>query len=152
MPVRQGHAGPGLSTPEAQCLGEYTFEYALIPNEGSWNSTFDQAQAFNAPLRAVSRMSHTGKLKTKGSFIEVGPKNLIVTALKKAEDGNGLIVRFWNSSEKACLAAVKFWRSPESVFRCTLGERVLEPLELEGKEMVTVSAQGREIVTMLARF
>ncbi len=71
MSIRRGHAGPGLPTPEAQCIGEYTFEYALIPHGGAWMDAFDQAQAFNAPLRAVSTLAHAGALPSKSSFVEV---------------------------------------------------------------------------------
>ena len=152
MSVRRGHAGPGLPTPEAQCIGTYTVDYALIPHGGAWLDAADQAQAFNAPLRAVSTPAHTGTLSSKGSFVEIGPENLIVTAIKEAEDGDGLIVRFWNMSEAACEATVRFWQKPTGVSLCTLGERVLEPLEIDAAGSVTVPARGREIVTLVAGF
>jgi len=150
MSIRAGHAGPGLPTPEAQCIGETTFEYALIPHGGAWMGAADQAQAFSAPLRAVSTPAHTGVLSSKGSFVEVGPENLIVTAVKEAEDGNGLIVRFWNTDEAACEATVKFWQKPAGVSLCTLGERVLEPLEMDATGSVTLPVRGRQIVTLVA--
>jgi alpha-mannosidase len=152
MSVRRGHAGPGLPTPEAQCIGECTFDYALIPHGGDWMDSANQAQAFNAPLRAVSTPAHPGALSSQGSFVEVGPETLIVTAIKEAEDGNGLVVRFWNTGEAACVATVKFWRKPAGVSLCTLGERVLEPLEVDETGSVIVPARGREIVTLVAEF
>ena len=152
MSVRRGHAGPGLPTPEAQCIGEYTFEYALIPVGGDWTGAMDQAQAFGAPLRAVASGTHDGALPACASFVTVEPASLIVTALKEAEDGSGLIVRFWNAGQTACEATVQFWRRPESVARCNLGERVLSTLDVDAAGRITVPARGREIVTLLARF
>ncbi|MCD6286016.1 MAG: hypothetical protein J7M39_08905, partial [Anaerolineae bacterium] len=152
MSVRRGHAGPGLPTPEAQCIGDHTFDYALIPHGGAWMDAADQAQAFSAPLRAISTPAHPGALSSKGSFVEVGPESLIVTAIKEAEDGSGLIVRFWNTSETAYEATVKFWQKPAKVSLCTLGERVLEPLGIDATGSVTVPARGREIVTLVAEF
>ena len=70
----------------------------------------------------------------------------------EAEDGNGLIVRFWNTSETACEARVMFWKRPSSVSRCNLGERVLGTLGLDAAGRVAVPARGREIVTLMARF
>jgi len=152
MSVRRGHAGPGLPTPEAQCIGETTFDYALIPHGAAWTDAADQAQAFNAPLRAVPTPAHTGTLSSHGSFVEVGPDNLIVTAVKEAEDSNGLIVRFWNTDEAACEATVKFWQKPASISLCTLGERIVSPLDMDATGIVTVPARGREIVTLVAKF
>ncbi len=152
MSVRQGHAGPGLPTPEAQCIGEHTFHYALIPHRSATVETIHAAQAFNAPLRAVATLAHAGALPSKGSWVEVEPENLLVTAIKEAEDGRGLVVRFWNTSEAACAAVVKFWRKPKGIVRCTLGERVLEALEIDAAGRVSVPVRGREIVTLLAEF
>jgi alpha-mannosidase len=152
MSVRRGHAGPGRPTPEAQCTGEHTFEYALIPVGGAWTGAADQAQAFSAPLRAVSTTTHEGTLPSGTSFVEVEPESLIVTALKESEEGGGLIVRFWNTGGTACEAAVQFWQRPASVSRCNLGERVLGPLEVDAEGRVHVPARGREIVTLMARF
>ena len=50
---RNGHAGPGLATPQAQCPGRHTFHYALVPHAGNYMTAQQQAQAFNAPLRAI---------------------------------------------------------------------------------------------------
>jgi alpha-mannosidase len=152
MSVRRGHAGPGMPTPEAQCIDEYTFEYALIPVGGTWTGAADQAQAFNAPLRAVPTSAHAGKLPSGASFVEVEPQTLIVTAIKEAEDSDGLIVRFWNSGETTCDATVKFMQQPARVSRCNLGERVLGTLEVDAQGRVHLPARGREIVTLMAQF
>ncbi|GAG40013.1 unnamed protein product, partial [marine sediment metagenome] len=37
MEYKKGNAGPSFATPEAQCLGENTFSYALIPHQGNWD-------------------------------------------------------------------------------------------------------------------
>jgi len=152
MSVRRGHAGPALPTPEAQCIGKYTFDYALIPHGDTRTDASDQAHAFIAPLRAVSTTQHEGTLPSKNSFVEIGPENLIVTAIKAAEENSGLIVRFWNTSETACDATVRFWQKPTSVSRCTLGERVLESLDIGVTGNLSVPTREREIVTLLARF
>ncbi|GAG62222.1 unnamed protein product, partial [marine sediment metagenome] len=36
LEYKKGNAGPSFATPEAQCLGEHTFSYALIPHQDSW--------------------------------------------------------------------------------------------------------------------
>jgi hypothetical protein len=72
---RRGHAGPSLATPGAQMPGIWTFDYSLIPHFGGWQSAFDQAAAFNAPLRAVflgrGNGSAAGSLAPEGAFLQV---------------------------------------------------------------------------------
>ncbi len=152
MSVRQGHAGPGLATPEAQCIGKYTFHYALVPHSGGWQGVFDEAHAFNAPLRGVVTSSHSGTLPTDGSFVQVASEELTISAVKEAEDGRGLIVRFWNTSTEPGEGTVKLWKPPARVARCNLGERELAPMEADADGTIHVSARGREIVTLRVEF
>jgi len=42
---------------------------------------------------------YEGVLPPKHSFVAIDGENLIISALKGAEDNEGIIVRFWNSSE-----------------------------------------------------
>ncbi|MBA4380727.1 MAG: hypothetical protein C0393_08665, partial [Anaerolinea sp.] len=71
---RKGHAGPFLPTPGAQMIGKWTFDYSIIPHAVGWDSIpptdsrqdgilpYDQAYAFEAPLRAASTGLHDGAL------------------------------------------------------------------------------------------
>lgn len=152
LSVRRGPAGPGLPTPEAQCIGEHTFHYALVPHSGRWQAAFDQAHAFNAPLRAVVTYAHPGELPAEQSLIELSPESWAISAIKEAEQGQGLIVRFWNTSDQPVEGTIKLWKRPKRVSRCTLGERITGPLQIDAGGSVRVSARGREIVTLLAEF
>src|SRR5438105_711464 len=57
LSTRRGHAGPMEYTPEAQCLGNQEFDYALVPHSGDWEAgealVLREAQAFNTPVRAA---------------------------------------------------------------------------------------------------
>ena len=152
MSVRRGHAGPGLPTPEAQCIGEYTFHYALVPHRGGWQQVFDQAYAFNASFRAVVTYAHDGSLPIDGSFVQVESPHFVVSTVKEAEKGSGLIVRLWNTHPMPSQGTVRLALHPKRVVRCNLGERELEALDVGEDGTVTVAARGREIVTLLAEF
>jgi alpha-mannosidase len=151
LSVRRGHAGPGLETPEGQCIGEWTCRYAVIPHQGGWEEGAAEGRAFAAPLRAVLTSAHAGALPPQGSFVGVGPKALVLGAVKGAEDGRGMVVRLWNSSEEPCDGQVRFWTPPVRVTECTLGERDLRALEVAG-DCVTVALRGREILSLRAEF
>ncbi len=46
MPVRLGHAGPGLETPGGQVPGKWSYDYAILPHQGDWREAYPQAYAF----------------------------------------------------------------------------------------------------------
>jgi alpha-mannosidase len=148
LSVRRGPAGPELPTPEAQCIDEYTFHYAIIPHPGTWQSAIDEAHAFHAPMRAVSTGSHGGSLAESGAFVRVEPASLVVSAVKQAEDGRDLIVRLWNTSPDRCEGEIQLWRSAARVSRCNLDESEIEPLELIGGRDVRFPARGNEAITL----
>ncbi|MFL7808168.1 MAG: glycoside hydrolase family 38 C-terminal domain-containing protein, partial [Anaerolineae bacterium] len=148
LSVRRGPAGPELPTPEAQCIDEYTFHYAIIPHPGTWQSAIDEAHAFHAPMRAVSTGSHGGALAESGAFVRVEPASLVVSAVKQAEDGRDLIVRLWNTSPDRCEGEIQLWRSAARVSRCNLDESEIEPLELIGGRDVRFPARGNEAITL----
>lgn len=152
LSVRKGHAGPGLPTPEAQCHGTYTFQYALVPHRGGWQQAFTQAHAFNAPLRAVATPAHEGALPAAASFVEVEPASMVLSAVKKAEDGKGLIVRVWHADDEAGEAAIRLFKTPSRVMRCNLAERDVEDLPVDDEGIVRVSVRSYEILTIRVEF
>ncbi len=89
-------------TPEAQCLGQHEFDYALIPHSGTWQAdealVLREAQTFNVPIhtRAIVTEQHSGSLPAQATFVEVEPRSLVVSAVKCSNDGRGLIVRVYN--------------------------------------------------------
>ena len=62
--------------------------------------------AFNIPLHAMQVDAHTGELPATHSFVTVKPENLVLTAMKKSEDGNSLILRFYEWAGKDTTANI----------------------------------------------
>jgi hypothetical protein len=153
MPVRPGHAGPGIPLLGAQCLGAYTFHYALVPYGGDretpgWLSTFPQAYAFNAPIRAVVAEPHDGPLPAAMSFVEVSPTSVIVSAIKLAEEGDGLIIRIWNVAPAPVEARLRFSQPFSRAFVADLNERPNEELSPDADNVVPLSLRPRQIMTV----
>lgn len=136
-----------LATPGAQCLGTHVFEYALIPHSGGWENAYAQAHAFNAPLRAVAPPSSGGPLPLELSFVRSSPPGFVLTAIKRAEEGDGLIVRGFNSTDATCevtLEADLLW---SKVTEVALDESLLRNLGKEG-DSVRFVARPKQIVTL----
>jgi len=76
--------------------GEHVIRYRLVPHGGSWQdaAVVREAQSLNVPVFFRFEDVQDGTISSYGSAVEVKPDNLLLTVLKKAEDGHDLIVRF----------------------------------------------------------
>jgi len=92
LTTRKGHAGPYFSTPEAQCLGKYNFDYSfVILNTNKEKEMYEKSREY---LLCPIAMVLPYKVE-EWKFLEI-PDGLFLTALKISEDGEDLIVRFVN--------------------------------------------------------
>ncbi len=87
---------PTWPDPEAD-RGEQHFSYALYPHNGPWRnaSTVARGWEFNYRLQAMQVAEHEGTLPPEHSFAEASGAHVVLTALKRADDNNGLIARFY---------------------------------------------------------
>ena len=93
--------------PDAEAdMGHHHFHYALYPHAGTWKDalTVRHGYEYNYPLTAVVTTAHAGALPAEHSFASVGPENVVLTAVKKAEDANGLILRVYEWAGKETTA------------------------------------------------
>ena len=92
---------PTWPDPEAD-QGHHHFHYALYPHAGSWKEalTVLHGWEYNYPLTAVVATAHAGSLPAGHSFASVAPDNVVLTAVKKAEDAKGLIFRVYEWAGK----------------------------------------------------
>jgi alpha-mannosidase len=91
--------------PEAD-MGHHHFHYALYPHAGTWKDalTVRHGWEYDYPLAAVVTTAHTGSLPAEHSFASVTPENVVLTAVKKAEDAKGLIFRVYEWAGKDATA------------------------------------------------
>jgi alpha-mannosidase len=96
---------PKWPDPDAD-MGEHHFEYALYPHAGTWKEalTVRHGWEYDYPLQAIVTTAHTGTLPPSHSFASVTPDNVVLTAVKKAEDANGLIFRVYEWAGKDATA------------------------------------------------
>ncbi|AEA47004.1 alpha-mannosidase [Archaeoglobus veneficus] len=111
-----GKAGPVIPVPDARELKKYVFRYSIYPHEGNWveAKSYKQGYEFNYDLIAL-QLSRSNKYRLKRSFLKIEPDNVILTALKRAEDGNGVILRFYEASGTETEATITLFREPKEV-------------------------------------
>jgi mannosylglycerate hydrolase len=137
-------AGPLMPTPDAQLQGPFSAELSIVPHAGSWSEAgaHRAAHAFNARLAAVELpgarpltdpwrrdpVPDGEELPAAASLLEVdGP--LEVTAVKRAEDRDELVIRLLNQSSAPATARIRPIRTAVAARRLRIDEEPLEPLE-----------------------
>lgn len=152
--TRTGDVGPHIFTPEAQCLGQHVFYYALYPHRGDWSEekTHVQAMSHNLRPRVVQTSAQFGQLPDELAFVSLQshePANAFrITALKRAEAGDGVIVRFFNTLDQPVRGELKtWWGQATQVFKTNLNEE--EQAELANTNgSIAIQARPKEIVTL----
>ena len=88
--------------------GEQRFAYSLYPHTGSWRQaeTMRRGYEFNSPLKVQQAAIHPGTLPDVMSFVTLSPATLTLTAVKKTEDGDGLLLRFYEWAGEAGTATL----------------------------------------------
>jgi alpha-mannosidase len=83
--------------------GMHHFIYSLYPHGHGWQeaNTVERGYELNNPLIAFPEPAHTGSLPSSYSFLAVDAPNVVVTALKHADHGDALILRFYESAGHA---------------------------------------------------
>jgi alpha-mannosidase len=105
--------------------GLHRFTYALMPHSGDFREAgvIQAAEDLNAPLRIVR-----GNLPSaqRRSLVEVDTPEVIVEAVKRAEDSDAVIVRLYEAWARPCHARVRTTLSASRAYLCDLLERDLE--------------------------
>ena len=84
-------------------IGLNMYSFAIFGHNGDdLSATQLEAKKFTQPLTAVLTGVHTGRLGTSLSFCSVSSDDVIVRAVKKAEDGDGIIIRINEGAGRHC--------------------------------------------------
>ncbi|MBO0778667.1 MAG: hypothetical protein J2P37_07540 [Ktedonobacteraceae bacterium] len=158
LQTRKGHAGPAEQTPEAQCPGRHEFDYSLVPHAGDWQAqealVVREAQAFNtyAATETIVAELHDGQLPASASLVQVEPRALVVSAIKRSEDGQGLVIRLYNPLDRAVDARIRPGVAFSRVDMANLLEEVLEPVDISAEQKdVCVRISRGSILTLIVR-
>ncbi|HXG87136.1 MAG TPA: glycosyl hydrolase-related protein [Vicinamibacterales bacterium] len=98
-----GHAGPGLATPGAQCLGSHEFRVAFEPRREPppGAALFARASTFSAPPHVVQAIGAGGEAPLNDVFLKLDPGRgaTVLSACQQAADRDSIIVRLFNPDE-----------------------------------------------------
>jgi alpha-mannosidase len=178
--TRSDHAGIPYPTPEGQCQGEHTFDYAIYPHAGSWQSVYRAAYTWHTPAMLRRGDEHegyipgevwpdhspaddptvpvrlkpadlTGSLPPEQSFLTLEPDVLVLSAVKRSEGGEALIVRFYNPAADAVQATVTLFRPLNAAQLVNLNEEPQSDLPVDGQGRVSLPVRGKQVCTLALR-
>ena len=133
--------------------GGHDFIYSLYPHAGTWREaqTIRRGYELNDRLFAMQVNQHEGTLPPEYSFLQLQPDNVVVTALKKAEDDNTLILRFYEWSGKESDIALQLPKTATSAAETDLMEHRQSSLSVNAGA-ITVHTKPYEIKTIKINF
>jgi len=132
--------------------GHHEFTYSIYPHAGTWREALTVRTGYdlNYPLLTHQTEKHDGSLPEAHSFLKIEQQNVIVTALKKAEDGDDLILRFYEWSGKSGDVRLEFGVPVESALDVNLMEKPAGSLTVEDATVI-VPTKAYEIRTVKVR-
>jgi len=173
LPNRRIAAGPVVPTPDAQCLRRYRFEYGVLPHAGDWRQVYRPAYNYVTPLLLTRGDTHEGlnlhemnitrddpaltrpRPWPRGgphpdrlSFVEIEPHTLVVSAVKRAANGSGLVVRFYNVTREPVQGTVRSWRPLEGAYLLNLNEERKQSLAVVNGRTVPLPVAPAQVVTV----
>jgi len=147
--------------------GYHEYHYGLTSHGGSWRDNWRFGWEFSDPLRAVvvrdqedagseidlytdsdppekrrsvPRTVTYGSLPGEFSFCSIAPENLVVSTIKKCDDDDSVIVRYFDMEGRDSPAELRFFRPASSVEQTNLIEEEASPLAGEGNALQLPSA------------
>ncbi|HEU4829736.1 MAG TPA: glycoside hydrolase family 38 C-terminal domain-containing protein [Gemmatimonadales bacterium] len=154
LPTRPGHAGWPVATPEAQCLGRDRVTLALVPVLSAGATPGQLHELWESAFLPLSArwIRDAGPLRAPPVSLELEGRELILSAVKPAEDGAGIVLRCWNASEESVDGAWRVAPPPERAWLTRADEEGGEELEIGQDGVIPFTAGPRGIVTVRIAF
>jgi len=150
-----GIMGPCIPTPDAAETRPYTFRYSLLPHDRDWTdaASYRHGIEVNMSLIAIQVKNNQNNgnsldanhlkgerkyrqyqnnqqryLPSSYSFLKIEPRNIVLSTLKISEDGEAIIIRFYETEGKKTTAKLRFDRETKSIWLTDLLENNIKQI------------------------
>jgi alpha-mannosidase len=130
-------------------MGEHRFRYALLPHAGAVQQAdvVHEARRFNCPMQLRS----TSKPIGERSWFTVDNPAVVLDTVKRAEEGNSVVLRLYESSGCESTCSLTSFLPVKSVTRCDMLERDERQIPSR-KGYIRLMLKPFEIVTLKLEF
>jgi len=140
---------PTMPDPMADA-GEHEFKYSLYPHAGTWNEeTQREAYLLNDPILVYQRKDEGGKKSSSSlqSLVSCSSPHVIIETIKQAEDGDGIIVRLYESQRKRGQVRLRFRSDVEAAWETNLLEENESTLSVD-RDSIMLNIRPYQIMTL----
>ena len=155
LDTRPGHAAWPMATPLAQCFGRSRIAFALAPADAAMlmrgNAIPELWEDAFLPLQPHWLRDAT-ELQVGTDSIELEGEDLVLSTIKPAEEGDGMVIRCWNASAQETRGLLRFGSPCSRAERVRADEREPVPMPLEDDGLtLRFSAGPNAWVTLLVQ-
>jgi alpha-mannosidase len=153
----------GTTIPDPMAdYGEHRFTYSLLPHEGSWGiETVREAYALNDPLIVYQTEDRRPKTEEpvpnprspvdSQPFVSVNTPNIVIETIKRAEDGDGIIVRMYECQRQRGPFILTATFPLAAAWRANILEENRESIPVEGNRL-NYAIKPYQILTLRLQF
>lgn len=125
----------------------HQFTYSIVPHSGDWRAARipDAAYRLNVPVTAM-----TGCAGELAPFARVDCENVMIEAVKQAQNGSGTVIRLYESFGQRSHVRLELGWVPGEVYQASLMEDLLERVHPSGN-VIEFDIRPYEIVSFVAR-
>jgi alpha-mannosidase len=127
----------------------HEFWYSIYPHEGDWKKagTVTQAYLLNNPLTGTVKQQSGGSLAADWSMFRSDMDNVIIEVVKKAEDGDDIVVRLYECQNRRTKMKLSWHIPVQEVWECDMLEKEERKLDADSQG-AALSFQPYEIKTL----
>jgi alpha-mannosidase len=139
---------PGYPDPQAD-RAHHEFTYALYPHAGNHivGKVIQAGYELNVPVRVVAGRPNADVIVPGTAFARVDAENVIIETVKKAEEGDDIILRLYETTGASIRTTLTINAHVRAVWKTNLLEEVEEELPC-GQTAVELALQPFEILTL----
>jgi len=139
---------------QSQCIGNQRFEYSVQFHKDNWfdGKVVRSSRIYNNRMMAVQLgRGKGGKLPLASGFMELKEGNLALSGIKKAENGDGIVLRLFNPSDRVTTERIELPHGFKSVHMTDMNENVMGQLTDIDGNIVKVEVSPFKIITLIVR-
>ena len=150
LTTRKRQAGPIIAVPDAQCIREHKFKYAILALAGPWTGTAMclEENRYNIPIKCLRIPRQRGKLPACLRFLNIQPNCLLVSAVKKAYGEDSIILRLFNPTAGSLQGTVAMIPGIRHAWLTDLNEEKKQRIAVQKDGSITMQVRPKKIVTV----
>jgi alpha-mannosidase len=132
--------------------GNHRYRMALLPHAGGWRARYRDGIGFNYRLLACvgneGDSTQGASLPASDSFLHLDPPSLVLTAMKKSEDDDRIIIRFYEAEGNKSVAHIRLAVPIRHAWKTSLIEEQQEAITPRDDGTLELAVGPWEIVTL----